>query len=48
MEITQSELIIFEKSGKVKTVTRPQFGEVIIKFKDGQPYDVEVKTKIKL
>lgn len=44
----QKDLIIFEKDGRIETIQRPRFGEVTIKFKDGQPYDVEVKTKIKI
>ncbi|MGT2896184.1 hypothetical protein JavanS176_0005 [Streptococcus satellite phage Javan176] len=46
--LARSGLIIFAKDGKIDTVKAPEFGEVVIKYKNAQPYDVAVTEHKKL
>lgn len=48
MTKSTSDYIFLEKDGIIKEVEKPEYGDVVIKFKDGQPYDIQVITKIKL
>lgn len=41
-------LIIFAKNGKLETVKPPQFGEIVLKYRDGQPYTVAVTDHKKI
>ncbi|MCK1215242.1 hypothetical protein [Streptococcus uberis] len=48
MKKDTSDYIFFEKNGILREVTKPEYGEVLIKYKAGQPYDVQVTTNIEL
>lgn len=48
MTKSTSDYIFLEKNGILKEVKKPEYGDVVIKFKGGQPYDIQVITKIKI
>lgn len=47
-QLAVSGLIIFSKDGIIETVKAPEFGQVLIKYKNGQPYSVAVTEDKKI
>ncbi|HFI0159339.1 TPA: hypothetical protein ACGO62_000306 [Streptococcus suis] len=47
-QIIEENLIVFNKNGTIESIRAPDFGTVVIKFKNNQPYDVEVTNKLKI
>lgn len=47
-QLVLSGLIIFAKDGRIESVKAPDFGEVILKYRDGQPYTVAVTENKKI
>ncbi len=45
LQLTKS--LFFLDHGKINKVKRPEYGELVLKFKSGEPYGAEVTQKLK-
>lgn len=48
IKLVQEGLIIFSKNGKIESVKAPDYGEVVLRYKGGQPYSAAVTENKKL